>query len=257
MLRLSRFKGPLAGLLLMAVPFVAVANESGDDAWQYSGAIYLWGAGIGATTTGGDDIDMSFSDLVKNLDFAFMGLIEANKGKWSLLADVIYLDISDDVTSTANLINRPVKAEIDVGMTAWIVTAAAGYAIFETDNTRLDLLGGGRYLYLKGDLDFEIDAGTPLGPRGRRVTESDDVIDAVIGLRGMTELNDKWYMNYLVDAGTGQSDYTWQALAGFNYRFKRVDAAFGYRYLKYKFDDKTLFDDMDVSGPYAGVRFHF
>ncbi len=257
MLQLNRYTGPVIGLLAMALPFVATASESNEDAWQYNGAIYLWGAGIGATTTGGDDIDMSFSDLVKNLDFAFMGLVEANKGKWSLLADVIYLNISDDTTTTANIVNRPVKARADIGMTAWIVTAAAENEVFAPANPRLDLLGGGRYLYLKGDLDFEIDAGSPLAPRSRRVTESDDVIDAVIGLRGMTELNDKWSMNYLVDVGTGQSDYTWQALAGFNYRFKRVDAAFGYRYMKYKFDDKKLFDDMDVSGPYGGVRFHF
>lgn len=257
MLQSNRFKGPVLGLLAMAMPFIATASESGDDAWQYSGAIYLWGAGIGGTTTGGDDIDVSFSDLLKNLDMAFMGTLDANKGKWSVLADVIYFDVSKDSNSTANLINRPVKAKLDVGVTAWVVTAGLAYEIWQNDSTQVDLMGGGRYLYLKGDIDFRIDAGGPLGPWRERVTDSGSNIDALVGLRGKTELNDKWYVNYYADVGTGDSDYTWQALLGFNYRFRKVDAGFGYRYMKYKFDDGGIFDDLDMSGPYGGVRFHF
>jgi hypothetical protein len=46
-------------------------------------------------------------------------------------------------------------------------------------------------------------------------------------------------------------------LAGLNYRFSKVDAAFGYRYLKWEFDDDDTFDDLDISGPYAGIRFSF
>ncbi|MGB5571259.1 MAG: hypothetical protein WBM81_18360, partial [Sedimenticolaceae bacterium] len=61
---------------------------------------------------------------------------------------------------------------------------------------------------------------------------------------------------YHADIGAGDSDLTWQALAGLNYRFDKVDATFGYRYLKWELNDDT-FDDLDISGPYAGVRFGF
>jgi hypothetical protein len=251
------FRGLAAGILALNLSSAqAAADSSGNESWQFNGAIYLWGASIGGTTSGGDDIDISFSDLIDNLDMAFMGTLGAQKGKWTLLTDVIYLNVSNSQTSTANLIDRPVTAKLDVGLTAWIVNAAGAYAIHESERTRLELLGGARYLYVKPDLEFRISEIGPFGPWRERVAESDDFLDAVVGLRGKTELSDKWYLNYLADIGTGQSDLTWQLLAGFNYRFSKLDAGFGYRYMKWEFDDYTL-DDMDVSGPYAGVRFRF
>ena len=188
---------------------------------------------------------------------ALMGLLEARKDKWTLLADVIYLNVSGDQTSTANLINRPVTAKLDVGLKGWIVTAAGSYAIKETDSSRLDLLAGGRYLYMDADLDFRVSAVGPFGPWREKVSESGHVLDGIVGLRGRTSLSDKWYLTYHADIGAGDSDLTWQALVGLNYRFSKVDAAFGYRYLKWEFDDNDTFDDLDLSGPYAGARFSF
>ena len=236
----------------------AADDSSSDETWQFSGAIYLWGAALGGETRTGDDIDISFSDLLKNLDMAFMGMLDARKGKWSLLTDVIYLNVSDDKsrTTTADLIDRPVTAKLDVGLKSWIFSAAGGYEVYENDRTQLDVLAGARYLYMKPDLEFRISEVGPFGPWRERVAESEDFIDAIVGVRGRTELNEKWYVNYYADIGTGESDLTWQLLAGFNYRFSKVDAAFGYRYIKWEFDDSVL-DNLDVSGPYAGVRFDF
>ncbi len=116
MIKSNCLRGLMAGLLAMTLSLAAVAGESGEDAWQFDGAVYLWGAGIGGTTTAGDDIDVSFSDLLRNLDLAFMGTLDAHKGKWSLIADVIYFDVSGSDRTTANLINRPVSADVDVAM---------------------------------------------------------------------------------------------------------------------------------------------
>jgi hypothetical protein len=41
------------------------------------------------------------------------------------------------------------------------------------------------------------------------------------------------------------------------YRFSRADAIFGYRHLEYDFDEGDVFDDLDLSGPVAGVEFRF
>ena len=150
---------------------------------------------MGGTTAKGDDIDVSFSDIIDNLDMAFMGVLQAQKGKWTLLADVIYLDVSAGQTSTANLIGQPVSANLDVGLKSWIVTAAAAYEVYETDTTRLNILGGGRYLYMDADLDFEI----PAIPLREKYSDSGSVIDAIIGARGELRLNDTWYVNYHVD----------------------------------------------------------
>ncbi len=59
------------------------------------------------------------------------------------------------------------------------------------------------------------------------------------------------------DVGTGDSDLTWQALAAVNYRFEKVGVVVGYRYLDYDFDDSDVFDDLNLSGPFVGVKFRF
>ena len=55
--------------------------------------------------------------------------------------------------------------------------------------------------------------------------------------------------------GAADSDLTWQALAGVNYRFSKADAVFGYRYLAYDFDEGNVFDKLNLSSPFAGVKF--
>jgi hypothetical protein len=57
--------------------------------------------------------------------------------------------------------------------------------------------------------------------------------------------------------GAGGSNLTWQALVAISYRFQRVDAVVGCRYLEYDFDDSEVFDDLNLSGPFAGVKFRF
>ena len=60
-----------------------------------------------------------------------------------------------------------------------------------------------------------------------------------------------------LDIGTGDTDLTWQALAGIGYRFDRFDMVAGYRYLKWEFDDNSALDNLDISGPMVGGKFRF
>lgn len=64
-------------------------------------------------------------------------------------------------------------------------------------------MGGFRYLRLNADIDIEI------GPVNRRIDETYDAFDAIVGLRGRTELNNRWYFLYYADIGGGDSDRTW------------------------------------------------
>lgn len=238
------------GVLLVVLIFpVSAADSKGADEWQFEGNVYLWGAAIDATPDGGETIHLSFSDLIDNLDMAFMGGLGARKGKWSLLADVIYLNASVDQKGSARLVGQDIRTKVNVEMENWIITLAGGYRVVENDDFTLDLLAGGRYLWIELPLEFD------LGPINRKVTPSGDVWDGIVGARGEVELSDKWYLSYYADVGTGQSDLTKQALLGLNYRFDKVVASVGYRYLD--FDLKDDLDDLTIKGPYAGVRFRF
>ena len=223
-----------------------------SDQWGYRAQIYLWVAGIDGDTVSGDDIDISFGDLISNLDFAFMGTLAAGKNKWTLFADVVYLNVSEETSSTANIIDVPGRTETDVTMKGFISTMGGAYNVLESGGTRVNALAGVRYLYLDTDLDFDIG-----NARQRSIRESGDAWDGIVGLRGITDLSPRWYLNYYGDVGTGDSRLTWQVAAGINYRFNSVDAALGYRYLRWETDQSDIFDNLTISGPYAGVTFRF
>ncbi len=55
----------------------------------------------------------------------------------------------------------------------------------------------------------------------------------------------------------GDSELTWQVFGGVGYRFDRVDAVLGRRPMEWRSDDSPVFDDVNLSGPFAGVKFLF
>ncbi len=240
-------------LIMAVISLPLAADQSTSDRWNYGAEIYLWGAGIGGTTQAGDDIDILFSDLLDNLDMALMTKLAARKNKWTLFTDIIYMDVSASQKGTANIIGRPVDTKTDVGLESWIVTSGGGYAISESDTTRLDLHGGVRYLWMKNEMKFDLGEHV-----SRKASGSEDIWDAIVGIRGNTRLNEKWYLTYYADMGAGESDITWQVAGAINYRFSKLDLTFGYRYLDWDFDEDTpVYSDLNIDGPYAGVKFFF
>lgn len=243
----------IVGNVLMAggdiVPVEPIVPEVVvSDGWNYSGILYLWGAGLDGTTTHGADLDISFSDIIDNFDFGFMGVIGAQKGKWGFLADIIYLNISKDV-------NIPIDEGVNitnVEMKSWIVSPMVTYRVMESEQLSLDLLGGARYLYMKSPIEVNY---TSLG------IDSDSIWDGIVGVRGKYDLNEKWFMPFHVDVGTGDSDVTWQAFAGVGYKYENFDLVAGYRYLDWDFDDSDpaagALTDLTTSGPMIGAMFNF
>lgn len=234
---------------LMAMPVHATDSQASDK-WEFGAEVYLWGASIDAKPTGGENIHISFSDIMDNLDTAIMGTLVARNGRWSLFSDIIHLDIEDEQKGTVSLLDIPIKTDFDVEMKAWIVTSAGAYTVLEKDRFSLDLLAGARYFWL----DIPIKAR--VGSDKVKTSPSGHLWDGILGVRGEMDISDNWYLTYYLDAGTGDSDFTWQGSTSVNYRFKRFVASAGYRYLDWDIDNKT-FDSITVKGPYAGVKYFF
>lgn len=178
-----------------------------------------------------------------------MGALGARKGNWSLLADVIYLNIKDDQHGSARVLRRNINTKVDVELEAWIVTLAGGYTVMETGSFDVDLLAGARYIWIEVPLKFD------LGRTQAKISPSGHNWDGIVGARGKVALSDAWYLSYYGDVGAGDSDLTWQATLGLNYKFESVDAVLGYRYLDYDFNGDI--EDLTVKGPFAGVKFLF
>jgi hypothetical protein len=157
--------------------------------------------------------------------------------------------------------------DADVTLNAWVITPAVGYTVIQNERVRLDVLAGARYLYLKADT--KLDTGAQLdielirrslvctGQVNDRIIDSGHVWDGIAGIRGQVNLNEKCYLPYYADVGTGDTDLSWQALGGVGYRFSKVDVILGYRYMEWDFDEDGPLDDLDLSGPYLGVKLIF
>jgi hypothetical protein len=235
------------------------SSESQDE-WQFSAAIYLWGADIGGTTVRGSEVEVGFSDLVDNLEMAFMGAFAVRKNDWSFLTDVIYLDLGVDNTADLSIPNGgnllPVTTTIELDLQGWVVQLLGGYSLYSEGKSNLDLVAGARYLDLSMDLFLELQS---LGPgRSRTISESLTAWDGVIGLKGHASLGERWFLPYYVDVGAGDSKLTWQAAAGIGYRAGRVwELALAYRHLEWDLDSTRVIDDINFSGPTLGVVFRW
>jgi hypothetical protein len=99
---------------------------------------------------------------------------------------------------------------------------------------------------------------SPSVPGPGTVSLSDSNWDGIIGMKGNYKLNEKWFMPFHFDVGSGDSDMTWQAFAGVGYKYENWDLIAGYRVLEWEFDNAFVgFTDFDLSGPIIGAKFRF
>lgn len=235
--------------IVLAVSGTTVSAQDGSsDSWKWRAEVYGWGASLGGRATTGSDIDIGIDKIIDDLKFGFMGAVDARKGNWRLFADLIYLDIGENDKAGVNVggISVPVSASID--LKGVISTAGVGYRVYERPGRWLDVTGGIRYLWL--DSHIKVNVGALSLPE----KDSGSNWDAVVGLQGTTNLTDKWYLDFIADVGAGDSDLTWQAIGAVGYRMEKVNLVLGYRYMDWDFDNYGPFDDLNLSGPFAGVK---
>jgi len=247
-------RGSLAGgaITLVALWLSTITSAQAADTWQNEISIYGWFAGIDGTTnvpTGsGPDISIDASDILDNLNMIFMGGYEGKYGKWSIIADLVYMDVGGGA-------DRPVllgARSVDLDIKSWIVNGGVGYDLVQSERGTLAFVGGVRYLGLDAEVDLGI-MGNPLVER----SDSEGLVDGIVGFRGNLRLGDNWYLPYYADIGTGGSELTWQLFGGVGYRFGWGDIRLGYRYLSYDLGDDKVMEDLQISGPALGVGFRF
>ncbi len=182
------------------------------------------------------------------------------KGSIGFFLDPTYTKLRQDTTVTRVPSGSP-PPPWDVTLTSemWLVEFGAFYQArkwFLDGNKEgraasVDLLAGGRYWYMHGDLD----TGNPYSS-----SKTNQFLDPMIGARVTVDLTDTLSFRLKGDIGgfgVG-SDFTWNALAGFGYQFtKGVTALLGYRYLymDYKTGTSSARYHITMQGPIGGVIF--
>jgi hypothetical protein len=221
------------------------------DEWHFQFSPYLWIAGISGRAGIGNlqvEVNSSITDDNVKLNSGFMGVFEARKNRFVLLADIQYSNLGTDRPTPGPLFS---SAEAD--FKTFIFDGEAGYRVVDnvTDKRSLDIVGGIRVWRLEMNLNF---ASGILAARSATATRS--WVDAVGGVRGRAFLTERIFVAGKADLGGGGSKFTWQlfGVGGFQVHPK-VALVGGYRWLSVNYDkDNFLFDNV-IHGPVLGATF--
>ena len=233
----------MSALLLAATSATAVAQEQG---WEFTLTPYGWAAGLqGNTTTGTttSDIDISFNDILENLEFGAMVDARLERGRWAIQSNLVWADLEGEDKEDG------VRIKVDVDL--WVIEAEGRYRL--ADNW--ELLAGMRYY----DLDVHIRA-EGVGSDGM----NEDWVDPIVGTAFSVPLSDRWSFHARGDIGGfgAGSDFAWQLQGLFAYRFSESNSlVFGWRHLDWDYDDGSGDDrfgmDTYLTGPVAGLCLRF
>jgi hypothetical protein len=263
------------GVVVAALACLApsLSRAETPDEWHYGATIYAWLPDIGGSTKfpangGGSSVEVSASDILNALNFAFMGAFNAQKGRWGIFTDVNYLDLSSSAKRSRDLtvdgvdLGVGVTAKADLGIKGWAWTTVGSYRVMDKPDYAMDLFAGARLLNLSEDLKWSLtgDLGDPpIIDRSGKSDVSDNIWDGVIGVKGRATFGEekKWFVPYYIDVGTGDSDLTWLGMLGAGYSFEWGEVVGVWRYLDYEMPSKNAIQDLYFNGPAIGVTFHF
>jgi opacity protein-like surface antigen len=258
--------GPCAATLLLLASALS-QGALAEEEWEFEVTPYLFAAALNGTT-GVDgvetDIDVPFSEIWDNLDSAFMALFTARKNRWLYGLEGVYMDLDPDTSGsvTGPLGNVTISGALDVTTKMYVYQGTVGYAVLQGE-TSVDLIAAARYTKLDVGADLDITLAGPVrfAEGSLSGSGSESWTDLVVGAQVLHAVSENVNLMGYVDFGGGGgsgSDSTYQAIAGVNWEFsENYIAKFGYRYLKWDYDQDGFKWDVAASGAYAGLGIRF
>jgi hypothetical protein len=242
-------------LAVTALPCLSAAAE--NDTWHFQLAPYAWLAGQNGTvaTLPGlppADIDIDFwDDILGNINGALFLVGEARKDRLGVFMDIAYVDIETD-----NATPGPYFSSVVSTTESWMVSAAGFYRMVEKPGAFLDVLAGLRYW----SVDSILDLRPGLLP-GRKVSNQEDWVDPLVGLKGFSSLGEsKFFLSgglFIGGFGAG-SDFMWDASVNLGYQWTETfSTTVGYRYLDVDYEEDGFLYDVAQDGPTLGLSWRF
>jgi hypothetical protein len=242
---------------LLATPPVAQADD--PKSWKFSLEPYLLASSIsgdaGIGRAAGIPVDVSFSDILENLQLAGMAHFEAQHDSgWGVILDYGFMDLGADTEVGFGGV-------IDAGVRQGILEALVSRR-FDTRAGTLDALAGIRWWDNRVNATF--DPGVVPGTLSTRIDQN--WVDPVIGARWTRELDDRWQLRLRGDIGGfgAGSDFSWNASAtGLFAMTSRLTLEFGYKAVAVDFDNGKDANggffayDTTTQGPIVGLIIDF
>jgi hypothetical protein len=244
-------------LRALGIAFLATMASTAARAqdWEVQVTPYAWLSGLegDAGTIPGlpaGSVDLSFGDILKDLDFAGMLMASARNGPW-----VVFLDTTYVRTSSTKKLGGVVFDRVEVESETTTLALAVGRTLAETEQGSVDAYLGARAWWLENTFDLR-------GVGGGRTerTEKANWVGPLVGMAGRYRVADRWTLFGALEvggfgAGAGSE---WSVLAGATWQVTDTfGASFGWRHLEVDYDEDGVVFDVRQSGPVLGATFQF
>lgn len=240
------------------------------------------------------DVELSPGDVIDALDWSgipvWMSYMELSNGRFALFNDIVYSKLagsdSFEATRQGRIATLGLSGNVEADYTQTTIELGAAYEVWSSaaavagERTSLDVLGGGRYwsqeVNVSADVAATLNVAGPLGivdleRSGSRVlaqSGSVDWIDPFIGMRLTHDFAPGQTLMVRGDIGGfgAGSDFSWQAMANYNWQMLRndryaIDAFVGYRALDVDYSEgtgNTRYEyDVLQHGPVMGMTMKF
>ena len=203
-------------------------------------------------------IDITPIDILKNvksflevLDGIYFGSGHLQFGDFGFMYDVTYMEVS----STQKIGNNFLTGALDVGFGLTLGTLLGTYKLYDTEESRIDVLAGVRIW------DVKLNVQLALGPIQGGGKEGDTWVDPVVGFKGRHNLTESTYLTgWAMVGGFGAgSDIMYDVFGGVGYEINDMFSAIGgmrASYADYKGKDGFLWD-VTMYGPIIGASVKF
>ncbi len=154
-------------LVILALAWVGMCSnahaQSDADAWEYSLTPYIWLPTIDGTlkfnlppgSGGSPNISVGPTDWLDLLNWGALVSGNATKGRFSIFSDVVYLSLTskndgrvlsvDDAGTRIPIgVSAVLNTRVDLDGLVW--TLAGGYALKQTETSKIDVFAGVRFL---------------------------------------------------------------------------------------------------------------
>lgn len=249
----------LLGSWLVAIGAAHAESSSGGSKskkWEITLTPYVWATGLkGRTATlpplPATTIDVTFGDVLKNLEGSFMMTGEVRRGRYAVFFDFVYAKLAAEGPTPLGILFSGVEMQTS----SRILTIGPSYRIVSNNTYTVDLKAGARVFSVDTKLTLK---GGILPTVSKKHSET--WADPIIGASGKIKLGRGFSL-----AGGGfvggfgvSSNLTWDVYGGVGYQHRDWIAGFvGYRHLEVDYSRRGFVYDVSQSGPIVGIVFRF
>jgi hypothetical protein len=245
--------------------FISIAVNAQDTAvskaeWNYIAEPYLlftnMSGDVGLGTLPDVTSDVDPNDIFSHLHLGLMLYFEASNEKWNFNSDLLYMNVSQGLKSSALVSTGEVRIKQLGGEVAGLYKLRPG----------LQLGLGLQYNSIKAEADFNQNNVIGNGTANRKGDMTKSWFDPLIVAVFTNKQTKKIFYNFRGEIGGfglgADTNFAWQVQAYIGYHFsKLIQLQAGYRYISLNYENGTDSDrflyDMDTYGPIIRFGFKF